>query len=128
MFRRLLFLLAAALPPAAAAEAPDAFDLDMALARQSASDLISAAAVGYDCEIEQQSMRKLGTDETAVYLIEVQLTGPECEDALLLLSRHGSTRDFVFRAWEPPTDIEAIDPVAAPEPLDALDPGDGPDE
>jgi len=30
---------------------------------------------------------------------------------LLLLARHGSTRDFIFRDWEPAPDIEIIDPV-----------------
>ena len=39
------------------------------------------------------------------------MDGPECEDALLLLARHGSTRDFIFRAWEPALDVENMDPI-----------------
>jgi hypothetical protein len=38
------------------------------------------------------------------------MDGPECEDALLLLARHGSTRDFIFRPWQPGPDIEGLDP------------------
>ena len=90
---------------------PEPFDLDAALARQSASDLISGVSVAYDCRLTQHSFRKLGTDEKPVYLVEVAMDGPECEDALLLLARHGSTRDFIFRAWEPALDVENIDPI-----------------
>ena len=95
----------------AAESPPEPFDLDAALARQSASDLISGAATAYDCRLAQHSFRKLGTDEEPVYLVEVAMDGPECEDALLLLARHGSTRNFIFRAWEPAPDIENIDPI-----------------
>jgi len=87
-----------------------ALDLDEALARQAASDLISGVASAYDCRIAERSFRRLGTDEQPVYLIEVAMYGPECEEALLLLARHGSTRHFVFRAWEPAPDIQEIDP------------------
>ncbi|MGI9225004.1 MAG: hypothetical protein ACR2QX_11040 [Woeseiaceae bacterium] len=90
---------------------PEPFDLDAALARQSASDLISGVATAYDCRLTQHSFRKLGTDEKPVYLVEVAMDGPECEDALLLLARHGSTRDFIFRAWEPALDVENMDPI-----------------
>jgi hypothetical protein len=90
---------------------PEPFDLDAALARQSASDLISGVATAYDCQLTQHSFRKLGTEEEPVYLVEVAMDGPECEDALLLLARHGSTRDFIFRAWEPAPDVENIDPI-----------------
>ena len=90
---------------------PEPFDLDAALARQSARDLISGVVTAYDCSITEHSFRKLGTDKKPVYLIEVAMDGPECEDALLLLARHGSTRDFLFRAWVPAPDIETIDPI-----------------
>jgi len=90
---------------------PGPFDLDEALARQSARDLISGVATSYDCSIAEHSFRKIGTDSQPVYLVEVAMDGPECEDALLLLARHGSTRDFIFRDWEPAPDIEIIDPV-----------------
>lgn len=90
---------------------PEAFDLDAALARQSASDLISGVATAYECQLTQHSFRKLGTDEEPVYLVEVAMDGPECEDALLLLARHGSTRDFIFRSWEPAPDVENMDPI-----------------
>lgn len=90
---------------------PGPFDLDAALARQSASDLISGIAVAYDCNSTLHSFRKLGTDEKPVYLVEVAMDGPECEDALLLLARHGSTRDFVFRQWQPAPDVEQLDPI-----------------
>jgi len=90
---------------------PGAFDVDAALARQAAGDLISGVAVAYDCRLSQHSFRKLGADEKPVYLVEVTMDGPECEDALLLLARHGSTRDFIFRAWEPAPDVEQVDPI-----------------
>jgi hypothetical protein len=90
---------------------PGPFDLDEALARQSARDLISGVATAYDCNVAEHSFRKLGTDAKPVYLVEVAMDGPDCEDALLLLARHGSTRDFLFRAWEPAPDIETIDPI-----------------
>lgn len=91
---------------------PGPFDLDEALARQSARDLISGVATAYDCNVAEHSFRKLGTDAKPVYLVEVAMDGPECEDALLLLARHGSTRDFLFRAWEPAPDVEGIDTIA----------------
>lgn len=90
---------------------PEPFDLDAALARQSASDLISGVATAYDCRLTQHSFRKIGTDAKPVYLVQVAMDGPECEDALLLLARHGSTRDFIFRAWEAAPDVESIDPI-----------------
>ena len=90
---------------------PGPFDLDEALARQSARDLISGVATAYECNVAEHSFRKLGTDAKPVYLVEVAMDGPECEDALLLLAHHGSTRDFLFRAWEPAPDIEGIDTI-----------------
>ena len=90
---------------------PGPFDLDAALARQSVSDLISGVATAYDCRLAQHSFRKLGTDEKPVYLVEVAMDGPECEDAILLLARRGSTRDLIFRPWEPAPDLESIDPI-----------------
>lgn len=90
---------------------PEPFDVDAALARQSARDLISGVVTAYECNVAEHSFRKLGTAAKPVYLVEVVMDGPECEDALLLLARHGSTRDFLFRAWEPAPDIETIDPI-----------------
>jgi len=90
---------------------PGPFDLDAALARQSANDLISGVGIAYDCKLAQHSFRKLGNDKKPIYMIEVAMHGPECEDALLLLARRGSTRDFIFRAWEPAPDVESIDPI-----------------
>jgi hypothetical protein len=90
---------------------PGPFDLDEALARQSARDLISGVATAYDCNIAEHSFRRLGSDAKPVYLVKVSMDGHECEDALLLLARHGSTRDFLFRAWEAAPDGEFIDPI-----------------
>ena len=107
-----LFLAILLLSPATGfAEAPNPIDLDEALARQSAGDLISAAAAAYDCKLAERSFRKLGTDEQPIYMVEVSAEGPECEAALALLTRHGSTRDIVFRQWQPPADIEGMDPI-----------------
>ena len=89
---------------------PGKLDLDEALARQSASDLIDGAASAYDCSIALRSLRRLGSEDSPVFMIEVQMDGPECDDALLLLARHGEPRDFVFRRWEPAPDIHEIDP------------------
>jgi len=100
----------AAMRLCAAGDPVDALDLDEALARQAAGDLISGVASAYDCRITERSFRRLGSDEQPVYLIEVAMFGPECEQALLLLARHGSTKHFVFRAWEPAPDIREIDP------------------
>jgi hypothetical protein len=36
--------------------------------------------------------------------------GRECNEALLLLSRHGSEKNIVFRRWEPAPDIHEIEP------------------
>jgi hypothetical protein len=91
---------------------PGALDLEEALARQSASDLISGVSIAYDCAIAMHSMRQLGTEEQPVYLIQVSMSGAECEEALLLLARHGSTKDFVFRQWAPEPDVQSLDPVA----------------
>ena len=119
----MLFLAATSL---GAEQAPEPLDLDEALARQSASDLISAAASAYDCAMAQRSFRKLGTDDQPIYMIEVSMEGPECEDAMLLLARHGSTRDFVFRAWQPPSDVEGMDPINGPfgNPITPEDPSE----
>ena len=80
------------------------------VARQSASDLVSGTASAYDCDMALYSFRRLGTADSPVYMVEVQMSGPECDDALLLLARHGANRDFVFRRWEPAPDIHEIDP------------------
>ncbi len=89
---------------------PGRLDLDEALARQSASDLVAGAASAYDCNIALYSLRRVGAMDSKVYLVEVQMSGPECDDALLLLARHGSDRNFVFRRWEPAPDIHELDP------------------
>jgi hypothetical protein len=89
---------------------PGQLDLDEALARQSANDLIDSVASAYDCNVSLRSLRRLGGEDRPVYMIEVLMNGPECGDALLLLARHGSNRDFVFRRWEPAPDIHEIDP------------------
>jgi hypothetical protein len=89
---------------------PEPLDIDEALTRQAASDLISGAASAYDCSMMLRSFRTLGGRENRVYLVEVQMHGPECDDALLLLQRHGSEKDIVFRRWEPAPDIHEIEP------------------
>ena len=89
---------------------PGRLDLDEALARQSASDLIDGVAHAYDCNLSLHSLRRLGGEDSPVYMIEVQMHGPECDDALLLLARHGANHDFVFRRWLPAPDIHEIDP------------------
>ena len=93
------------------AESPEPLDLDEALARQSVSDLISGAAAAYDCKLAERSFRKLGDEEKTVYLVEVSADGPECAEAMALLARHGSTRDFIFRRWQQPADVEGLDPI-----------------
>ena len=103
-------LLAAAIAGVAQERPPGELDLDEALARQSASDLIDGVASAYDCRISLHNLRRLGAGESPVYMIEVLMDGPECDDALLLLARHGEERDFVFRRWEPAPDIHEIDP------------------
>jgi hypothetical protein len=112
---------------AAAQSSIGPLDLEAALARQSASDLISGVSVAYDCAIAMHSMRQLGTEEQPVYLIQVSMAGPECEDALLLLARHGSTKDFVFRRWQPEPDVQSLDP-AAPVQEPGFDLDDGSDD
>jgi hypothetical protein len=89
---------------------PGRLDLDEALARQTASDLISGVASAYDCNIALHTLRRVGAMDSDVYMVEVQMSGPECDDALLLLARHGSNRNFVFRRWEPAPDIHELDP------------------
>ena len=103
-------LLATAGGSLAGESPPGQLDLDAALARQSASDLVSGTASAYECSIALHSFRRLGTADSPVYMVEVQMSGPECDDALLLLARHGSNRNFVFRRWEPAPDIHEIDP------------------
>ena len=76
-----------------------------------ARDLISGVAIAYECQLTQRSFRKLGTDEKPIYMIEVSAEGPECAEAMALLARHGSTRDFIFRRWQPPADVEGVDPI-----------------
>ena len=88
---------------------PEPLDLDAALTRQYASDLISGAATAYDCHTMLHSFRKLGTGKSPVYMVEVRMHGPECDEALQLLSRHGSEKNVVFRRWEPAPDIHEID-------------------
>lgn len=106
----LLCALAASAAALAGERPPAALDLDEALARQSAMDLVDGVAAAYDCHMVVRSFRRLGNSKTPVYMIDVQMDGPECGDALLLLARHGSSRDFVFRRWEPAPDIHEIDP------------------
>jgi hypothetical protein len=89
---------------------PGPLDVDEALTRQAASDLVSGAASAYDCDILLRSFRPLGAKDSPVYLVEVQMHGPECDEALLLLQRHGSPKDIVFRRWEPAPDIHEIEP------------------
>lgn len=106
-----LFLATAA----SLAESPAPLDLDEALARQSVSDLISSAATAYDCALAQRSFRTLGTEEKPIYMVEVSAEGPECSEAMALLARHGSTRDFIFRQWQTMPDVEKLDPIEQPE-------------
>jgi hypothetical protein len=89
---------------------PGPLDLDEALVRQYASDLISGAASAYDCNAMLHSFRRLGTPKSPVYMAEVQMHGQECDEALLLLSRHGTEKNILFRRWEPAPDIHEIDP------------------
>lgn len=89
---------------------PEPLDLDEALVRQHASDLISGAASAYDCDTMLHSFRRLGDGKSPVYMAEVQMHGRECDEALLLLSRHGTEKNIVFRRWEPAPDIHEIDP------------------
>ena len=89
---------------------PGRLDLDEALTRQYASDLVSGAASAYDCDTMLHSFRRLGSGEPSVYMAEVQMHGPECDEALQLLSRHGSEKNIIFRRWEPAPDIHEIDP------------------
>jgi hypothetical protein len=103
-------LLAATVAGLAHEQPPGPLDLDEALARQSAIDLIDGVASAYDCNLSLYNLRRLGAEGSPVYMIEVQMDGPECDDALLLLARHGEERDFVFRRWEPAPDIHEIDP------------------
>lgn len=114
MMKRISITLTCAVAVAAVSLAeeqpPAALDLDEALARQSAADLVDSVASAYDCRMRMHSFRRLGAGETPVYLIEVQMDGPECDDALLLLARHGSNRDFIIRRWEPAPDIHELDP------------------
>jgi hypothetical protein len=109
LFLTTTFLLLSA--AASMAESPEPLDLDTALARQSVGDLISGAAAAYDCQLAERSFRKIGTEEKPIYMIEVSAEGPECDAAMALLARHGSTRDFVFRRWETPADVEGLDPI-----------------
>jgi hypothetical protein len=89
---------------------PGPLDLDEALVRQYASDLVSGAASAYDCDTMLHSFRRLGIGKNPVYMAEVQMHGQECDEALLLLSRHGTEKNVVFRRWEPAPDIHEIDP------------------
>ncbi len=89
---------------------PEPLDLDEALARQSASDLIDGVASAYDCGMLLRTFRGVGSEESPVYMVEVQVDGPDCDEAMLLLARHGSDRNFIFRRWEPAPDIHEIDP------------------
>ena len=88
---------------------PETLDLDEALARQSANDLIEGVGSAYDCDMILATFRGVGTADNPVYMVEVQAAGPECDDAMLLLVRHGSSRNFLFRRWEPAPDIHEID-------------------
>lgn len=103
-----LFALAA--PARGAGTAPGPIDLDEALARQAASDLVGGASTAYDCDMILRTFRSVGTEESPVYLVEVQASGPECDDAFLLLGRHGSERNLIFRRWDPAPDIHEIAP------------------
>ena len=89
---------------------PEPLDLDEALTRQYASDLVSGAASAYDCDTMLHSFRRLGTPTSPVYMAEVQMHGQECDEALLLLSRHGTEKNIVFRRWEPAPDIHELAP------------------
>ena len=111
MHRLFLTTVLLLMPALCRAESPEPLDVDAALARQSSNDLISAAASAYDCDLAARSFRKIGTEEKPIYLVEVSMDGPECENAMLLLARHGSTRDFIFRAWQPPADVQGVDPI-----------------
>ena len=113
LFLKTTLILLASGP--AVAESPEPLDLDEALARQSVSDLISSAATAYDCELAERSFRKLGDEQKTIYLVEVSAEGPECEEAMALLARHGSTRDFVFRQWQTLPDVERLDPIEQPD-------------
>ena len=114
MMNRISITAAALLATAAGGLAdespPRPLDLDEALTRQYASDLVSGAASAYDCHTLLHSFRRLGGGEPPVYMAEVRMHGPECDEALQLLLRHGPEKNIIFRRWEPAPDIHEIDP------------------
>lgn len=90
--------------------APEPIDIDEALSRQAANDLVSGASTAYDCDMILRTFRSVGTKDSPVYLVEVQASGPECDDAFLLMGRHGSEKNLIFRRWDPAPDIHQIEP------------------
>jgi hypothetical protein len=108
-------LLLALAGPCAADEAHvDPLDLDEALARQTADDLIDGVTSAYDCGMLLRTFRGVGSEKSPVYMVEVQASGPECEEAMLLLARSGSDRNLLFRRWEPAPDVKEVDPIKRP--------------
>lgn len=76
-------------------------DLRGADAREIAYKFMSAAEERFDCEIEQHSMREIGTESDNRYLFRVRAEGDECDNALVFLTNMAAREDkLIFRQLE----------------------------
>jgi len=79
----------------------NSLDLKEADARETAFNFMSAAEERFECEIEEHSMREIGTASDIRYLFRVRAEGDECDDALVFLTNMAAREDkLIFRQLE----------------------------
>ncbi len=79
-------------------------DLKQSDARGVALEMIEAAEYRFECELEEHSMKVLGSGDDTRYLFRLSTVGDDCDDALLYLTNLAARKDrIIFRALEMPS-------------------------
>ncbi len=91
--------------------AQSGLDMQEADARGTAQEFISSAEDRFECEIEEYSMRELGSGTEIRYLFRLKVNGDECNDALKYLTNLAARDDeLLFRKLDSVADSNR-DPV-----------------
>lgn len=107
----LCFALVASMANPQLASSQHSLDIDEAVARGAALDLISESERHFDCKIDEYSMREIGDEPNIRYIFRVTAHGVECGEAMAYLTRK-TYKDglLLFRQISVPTD-------ASPDPI-----------
>ncbi len=74
----------------------DSFDLNEANARDAAYTIMKAAEEGFDCELEEHSVRDIGNEQDLRYLFYLTANGDECHEAMIFIANMENQDDKVM--------------------------------